>query len=200
MPIVYGDPISGNCQKVRWVAAHLGFAAEWRDVDLSKGETRTPEFLAMNPDGRVPILVLDDGRVLAESNAIISYLARGSALVPEEPFARAKMLQWLFWEQYSHEPYIAVRRFQLVYLRRAADSLDPRLFERGNAALALMDRHLSGAPFMVGDSPTLADVALVAYTRLAPEGGFELAAYPAVTGWIARVETALGIEDRAPRE
>lgn len=107
MTILHGDPISGSCQKVHWTADHLGIATEWRDVDLLKGETRTPEFLALNPDGRVPNLVLDDGRVLSESNAIIAYLARGSALVPGEPFTHAKMLQWMFWEQYSHEPYVA---------------------------------------------------------------------------------------------
>ncbi len=193
MPIVYGDPISGNCQKVRWVATYLGIAHEWREVDLLKGDTRRPEFLALNPDGRVPILVLDDGRALAESNAIIAYLARDSALVPEEPFARAKMLQWMFWEQYSHEPYIAVRRFQMRYLGRDADSLEPRLLDRGNAALALMEAHLRASPFIVGEGPSLADVALVAYTRLAPEGGFDLAAFPAVTAWIARAEAAIGI-------
>lgn len=195
MPIIYGDPISGNCQKVRWTAAHLGIATQWRDVDVLKGETRTPDFLALNPDGRVPILVLDDGRVLSESNAIIAYLARGSDLVPGEPFAQAKMLQWMFWEQYSHEPYIAVRRFQMVYLGRTSESLDPRLMERGNAALALLEAHLRSARFLAGQSASLADIALVAYTRLAPQGGFDLAAYPAVTAWIARVEAAIGIED-----
>ena len=195
MPTIYGDAISGNCMKVRWVAAHLRIDAAWREVDLMAGETRRPDFLALNPDGRVPILVRDDGSVLAESNAIIAYLARGSALIPDDPFLHAKMLQWMFWEQYSHEPYIAVRRFQLVYLKRDPAMLDPRLMERGQAALALMESQLSRGPYFVGERVSLADVALLAYTRLAPEGGFDLSAYPALTGWIARVAAALGIRN-----
>ncbi|WP_232629725.1 glutathione S-transferase family protein [Methylobacterium sp. Leaf118] len=193
MLIVYGDQTSGNCLKVVWVAAHLGIALDWREVDILRGETRTPAFLALNPDGRVPTLVLEDGRTLAESNAIIGYLARGSALVPADAFARAKMRQWLFWEQYSHEPYIAVRRFQRVCLGRADAEIDPKLAERGHAALALMEGALAGQPFLVGAAVSLADVALVAYTRLAHEGGFDLAPTPALRAWIARVESALGI-------
>ena len=195
MAILYGDRISGNCLKVKWVAAHLGIDLDWREIDLMKGETRTPDFLALNPAGRIPVLVLDDGRVLCESNAIIAYLAQGSGLIPDDPFAQAQMLQWMFWEQYSHEPYIAVRRFRRRYLGMAEADLDPILFERGNAALALMQQHLGARAFMVGEEPTLADVALVAYTRMAHEGGFDLSGYPAVQAWIARVETALGIVD-----
>jgi glutathione S-transferase len=190
---IYGDPGSGNCLKVKWVAAHLGLPAIWRDVDVPGGGTRTPEFLALNPAGRVPIVVLPDGAVLSESNAIIAYLAEGSSLIPRAPFARARMLQWMFWEQYSHEPYIAVRRYQLRYLKRAPDDLDPKLAERGADALRLMEAALVRATFLVGDALTLADVALVAYTRMAHEGGFDLAAYPAIRAWIARVEAGLGI-------
>jgi glutathione S-transferase len=141
----------------------------------------------------MPTLVLEDGRSLSESNAIIGFLARDSALIPADAFAQAKMRQWLFWEQYSHEPFIAVRRFQLLYLGRTEASLDPRLFERGHAALALMEGTLADRPFLVGDALSLADVALVAYTRLAHEGGFDLLPYPALRAWIARVETALGM-------
>ena len=195
MPTIYGDRMSGNCLKVRWVAAHLGIEAAWRDVDVTGGETRGPAFLALNPDGRVPILVLDDGRVLAESNAIACFLAQGSALIPGDPFAHARMLQWMFWEQYSHEPYIAVRRFQMHYLGRPEAELDPRLHERGCAALALMERHLTDRAYFVGAGPTLADVALVAYTRVAGEGGFDLTGLPAVTAWIGHCETVLGIRD-----
>ena len=195
MPTVYGDRKSGNCLKVAWVAAHLGIALDWREVDILRGETRTPAFLALNPDGRVPTLVLEDGRTLSESNAIIGYLARDSALVPADAFARAKMRQWLFWEQYSHEPYIAVRRFQRLYLGRAEAEIDPRLAERGHAALGLMEGALAAQAFLVGEAVSLADVALVAYTRLAHEGGFDLAPYPALRAWIARVEAALGITD-----
>jgi glutathione S-transferase len=193
MLTVYGDRKSGNCLKVAWVAAHLGIDLDWREVDILKGETRTPGFLALNPDGRVPTLVLEDGRSLSESNAIIGFLACASALIPADAFAQAKMRQWLFWEQYSHEPFIAVRRFQLLYLGRTEASLDPRLFERGHAALALMEGTLADRPFLVGDALSLADVALVAYTRLAHEGGFDLLPYPALRAWIARVETALGM-------
>jgi glutathione S-transferase len=190
---IYGDPGSGNCLKVQWVADHLGLPSVWRDVDVPGGGTRTPAFLALNPAGRVPIVVFPDGTVLSESNAIIIHLAEGSELIPEVPLARARMLQWLFWEQYSHEPYIAVRRYQLHYLKRAPDELDPKLAERGMDALRLMERTLSGSAFMASGTLTLADVALVAYTRMAHEGGFDLAPYPAIRAWIGRVEAGLGI-------
>ena len=190
---IYGDPGSGNCLKVKWVAAHLGIPATWRDVDVPGGGTRRPEFLALNPAGRVPIVVFPDGAVLSESNAIIIHLAEGSALIPQASFARARMLQWLFWEQYSHEPYIAVRRYQLHYLKKKPDDLDPKLAERGADALRLMEGTLERSAFLAGDTLTLADVALVAYTRMAHEGGFDLADYPVIRGWIARVEAGLGI-------
>ncbi len=191
--IIYGDPGSGNCLKVKWVAAHLGLPATWRDVDVPGGGTRRPEFLALNPAGRVPIVVFPDGAVLSESNAIILYLAEASALIPQAAFPRARMLQWMFWEQYSHEPYIAVRRYQLHYLRRAPEELDPKLAERGADALRLMEGTLQGSAFLAGDALSLADVACVAYTRMAHEGGFDLADYPAIRRWIAQVETGLGI-------
>lgn len=190
---IYGDPGSGNCLKVKWVAAHLRIPAAWCDVDVPGGGTRRPEFLALNPAGRVPIVVFADGTVLSESNAIIFHLAEGSDLIPQAAFARARMLQWMFWEQYSHEPYIAVRRYQLHYLKRSPDDLDPKLAERGTDALRLMEGTLARSAFLVGDILTLADVALVAYTRMAHEGGFDLADYPAIRGWISRVEAGLGI-------
>lgn len=191
--IIYGDPGSGNCLKVKWVADHLGIPATWRTIDVPGGGAREPAFLALNPAGRVPLVVFPDGETLSESNAIIIHLAEGSALIPEAARARARMLQWMFWEQYSHEPYIAVRRYQLHYLKRSPDDLDPRLSERGADALRLMQGALDRSAFLVGDRLTLADVALVAYTRMAHEGGFDLAPYPALRPWIARVETALGI-------
>jgi glutathione S-transferase len=190
---IYGDPGSGNCLKVKWVAAHLGIPAIWHDVDVPGGGTRTPAFLALNPAGRVPIVVFPDGAILSESNAIIVHLADGSHLIPQAPFDRARMLQWMFWEQYSHEPYIAVRRYQLHYLKRSPADLDPKLAERGADALALMEGTLGRSTFMAGDALTLADIALVAYTRMAHEGGFDLAAFPAVRAWIGRVEAGLGI-------
>jgi glutathione S-transferase len=196
--VIYGDRISGNCLKVKWIADHLGLTYEWRDIDITKDETRTPEFLAMNPDGRVPVLVLPDGRTLAESNAIIMFLAGSSHLVPRDNFERAKMMQWLFWEQYSHEPYIAVRRFQMLYLGKKPEELDPKLLERGNRALGIMEQQLDRTPFMTGSTVTLADLALIAYTRLAHEGGFDLALYPAVTRWVRHTEGVLGINAIVP--
>lgn len=190
---VYGDSKSGNCLKVKWVAAHLGKPAEWIEIDITKGESRTPEFLAMNPAGQVPTVVLDDGRTLAQSNAIILHLAEGSALIPADAYDRARMYEWLFWEQYSHEPYVAVARFRVVYDGVAIADLDPALVKRANAAIARLETGLSASPFLVGDALSLADVALVAYTRLAPEAGIDLGAYPRVQAWVARVEEALSL-------
>ncbi|MGP9812236.1 glutathione S-transferase family protein [Rhodopseudomonas sp. NSM] len=198
---IYGDLNSGNCLKVKWVCDALSLPFQWVAVDTLKGETRTAEFLALNPAGQVPVVVLDDGRPLAQSNAIIRYLARDSDLMPRDPYLAARMDEWLFWEQYSHEPYIAVCRYQMLYLGKPAFARDPAKVERGHAALALMDRHLAGSPFLVGDKCSLADVALLAYTRLAPEGGFALGDYPAVQRWIAASEFALGLApagDAAP--
>ena len=193
MLTIYGDRISGNCLKVKWTAETLAIPYTWRDVDVTQGETRTAAFLAMNPVGQAPTVVLDDGRTLAQSNAIILYLAEGSRLVPGDAYLRAKMLEWMFWEQYSHEPYIAVARFQVKYLGKPASELESRLVERGKAALARMDAALTGGNFLVGEALTLADVALVAYTRMAADGGFALSDYPAVEAWVARIEAALPI-------
>ena len=132
---IYGDKLSGNCQKVRIVADFMRVPYEWIDVDVTKGETRTPEFLARNPFGQVPTIELSDGRHLAQSNAIVLHLARGGALVPREPLARAKVDEWMFWEQYSHEPYVAVARFHMVYRKESAATRDPKVVERGEKAL-----------------------------------------------------------------
>ncbi|WGF88821.1 glutathione S-transferase family protein [Marinivivus vitaminiproducens] len=190
---VLGDSISGNCLKVKWLLDHLGIRHDWQETDVLTGATRTPAFLALNPAGQVPVVVLEDGRTLAQSNAILLYFGEGSALVPADAYDRARMYGWLFWEQYSHEPYIAVRRFQMRYLGRKAEDLDPKLEERGHAALARMEDQLARTPFLVGGTPSLADIALVAYTRMADEGGFDLADYPSVQAWIGRTEAALGI-------
>jgi glutathione S-transferase len=191
---IYGDSISGNCLKVKWVADLLGLSHEWVETDIMKGESRTPAYLAMNPAGQVPAVILDDGRPLAQSNAIILHLAEGSPLIPTDAYDRAKMLEWMFWEQYSHEPYVAVARFQVRYQGKAAADLEPRIVERGKGALQRLEDGLAGgSPFLVGDALSLADVALVAYTRVAEEGGFRLADYPRVQAWIGRVEQALRI-------
>ena len=190
---IYGDSISGNCLKVKWVADFLGHPYTWIETDILKGESRTAEYLAMNPAGQVPAAVLDDGRPLAQSNAIILHLAEGSSLIPADPYDRARMYEWMFWEQYSHEPYVAVARFQVTYLGKPVEDLEPRIVERGGAALQRMELGLAESPFLVGDAVSLADVALVAYTRVAHEGGFCLDLYPAVKAWVGRVEQALNI-------
>ena len=195
MITIHGDPISGNCLKVKWTAERLAVPFVWIDVDVVKAESRTPEFLALNPAGQVPTVVLDDGRVLAQSNAIILHLAEGSPLIPADAYERAKMFEWLFWEQYSHEPYIAVARFQMRYLGKPRGEIDPKIIQRGETALALLNERLEGREFLVGGGLTLADIALVAYTRMAADGGFSLRDYPAVEAWVGRVETELPIRD-----
>ena len=196
MITIYGDPGSGNCLKVKWTAEYLGIPFTWKDIDVTKAETRTPVFLAMNPAGQVPTVVLDDGRPLAQSNAIILHLAEGSPLIPTDHYVRAKMLEWMFWEQYSHEPAIAVARFQMKYLGKRRDELDPKLIDRGEAALARLEQGLTG-DYLVGGRVSLADISLVAYTRMAGDGGFNLSAYPAIRAWVARVEAAIPIRDPA---
>jgi glutathione S-transferase len=194
---IYGDSISGNCLKVKWTAEKLGLPFHWIEVDILKGESRTPEFLARNPAGQVPMVILDDGRSLAQSNAILVHLAEGSDLIPADPYDRARMFEWLFWEQYSHEPYVAVARFQVKYLGKSPAEVEPRIMERGAAALARLESALAASSFLVGERLSLADIALVAYTRMAHDGGFNLADYPATQAWVARVEAALPIRDPA---
>jgi glutathione S-transferase len=190
---IHGDLASGNCLKVKFVCDYLGLAYDWVAVDILKGESRTETFLALNPLGQVPVLELDDGRTLAQSNAILLYLGEGTALLPADPYARAKVAEWLFWEQYSHEPYIAVCRFHMHYKGEPKETREPWRVDRGEAALDAMDQALTDRAFLVGDGLTLADVALLAYTRVAHEGGFDIASRPAVQAWIARCEAALGL-------
>jgi glutathione S-transferase len=191
---IYGDLGSGNCLKVKYTADHLGLPYTWVHVDIMKGETRTPEFLGPFPKGRIPAIEFDDGRCLAESNAIIRYLARGSALLPDDAFLQAKIDEWLFWEQYSHEPYVATTRYHIVYLKRSMDQREAWRVERGEDALDLMDDVLNEGTWLVGESMTIADIALLPYTRLAHEGGFDLSSRPDVRVWIANCEAALGLE------
>lgn len=191
---LYGSSDSGNCLKTKWVAELMGVPFEWIEIKSFSGATRTPEFLAINPAGQVPVAVLADGRILAQSNAIMLFLAERSELVPAGAYARAKMFEWLFWEQYSHEPAIAVRIARKHFLGQSDAELDPALLAKGNAALARMELQLAQTPFLVGAALTLADIALVAYTRNAHLGGFELATYPSVRAWVAQVEAKLGLE------
>jgi len=194
---IYGDSNSGNCLKVKWVCDRLALPYDWIEIDTLKGETRTAQFLKINSAGQVPAIEFDDGRTLAQSNAIIRYLALGSDLIPSDALAAAKMDEWLFWEQYSHEPYIAVCRFQMVYLGKSVSDLDPDKVKRGYAALARMESQLAATRFLVGSAVSLADVALLAYTRLAHQGGFHLDGYAAVRRWIGETSQALGLAPAA---
>jgi glutathione S-transferase len=190
--ILHEDPISLNCYKIRLTAAHLGVTLERRSYDIMKGETRAPEFLAeINANGRIPVLQ-DGDRFLPESNAACFYLADGSGLVPAERFERADMLRWMFWEQYSHEPNVAAVRAWLTIVGVDALSEAQRLMlpvkrAAGEAALALMDRHLADRAWLVGDSLSLADICLFPYTEVAEDGGFDLGRYRAVGAWLERV-------------
>ena len=190
---IYGDLGSGNCLKVKYTADKLGLAYDWVPIDTMKGETRTPDFLARFPMARIPGVEFPDGRRLAESNAIIRYLGQGTALLPDDGFAQAKVDECLFWEQYSHEPYVAVCRFHMVYLGRAEEAREPWRVERGEAALDLMERSLAGRTWLAGETMTVADIALLPYTRLAHEGGFDLSTRSNLRGWIERCENGLGL-------
>ena len=199
---LYGDSISGNCMKPKWTADLLGIDYDWIEIDILNGGTQSEEFLSVNPVGQVPLARWPNGRVLPQSNAIMLYLAEeaGSDLVPSDPFTRAQMMSWLFWEQYSHETAIAVRRFQKHYLKKSEDEIDPGLMAKGRRALGVMEMQLTYTDWLVGDSLTLADIALVAYTRLAHEGGFDLSKFPSVERWVSHVEGALGIGHAMPKE
>ncbi|WP_285712437.1 glutathione S-transferase family protein [Erythrobacter oryzae] len=198
---LHEDPRSGNCYKIALTAALLGLPLARKAYDITRGETRTPEFLAhINANGRIPVLQIGEGadaRFLPESNAACWYLAHGSALIPADRFAQADMLRWMFFEQYNHEPNVATLRFWVSIL--GEDNLSPEQRAAipakragGDAALALMDRHLEDNAFFCGDAPSLADIALFAYTHVAGEGGFTLSDYPAVQAWIARIEALPG--------
>ncbi len=185
---------SGNCYKVELLLEQLGRPYRWVEVDSAAGQTRTAQFLAMNPNGKVPLLEVDPDHRLAESNAILCYLAEGSPLLPQDAWQRAQVLQWLFFEQYSHEPYVAVARFICRWLpadhpRRAEL---PRLRERGAQALAVMEQQLARQPFLAGSGYSIADIALFAYTHAAADGGFDLSAYPQIDAWLERVRAQPG--------
>jgi glutathione S-transferase len=179
---------SGNGYKVRLLLSHLDIPHERIEMDILKGETRTDEYLALNPNGRIPLLVFEDGRTLAESNAILFFLAQNSAYWPEDSFLRAQALQWMFFEQYSHEPYIAVVRFWTFAGELGAHEAElPERRKRGEDALDVMEKHLSQSAFFVGDQYSIADIALYAYTHVAHEGGFDLSGRPNLNAWLARV-------------
>jgi glutathione S-transferase len=191
MPILHQMPMSGNCYKVRLAAHQLGVPLTLKDYPLHGGVTREPPFLAKNPNGRVPLLELEDGRCLPESDAILWYLAEGTPLQPSDAWSRAEALSWMFFEQYSHEPYIAVARFWLAYAKpeelEKKRHLVPEWHAKGNAALGVMETHLAQHDWFAGGHYSIVDIALYGYTHSAGEGGFELAAHPAVSRWLARV-------------
>ena len=191
--VIYGDVRSGNCLKVRWAADRLGLAYDWVEVDFVAGQARTPEFRRLNPAAQVPTVLFEDGRSLAQSNAIIWHLARGGDLLPSDPYWLSKTLEWLFWEQSSHEPYLGMRLYHRLYLRTPERRIPRDLQVEGEAALARMETWLSGAPFLVNGRLTVADIALLPYTRWAPQAGFPLERYPNVRAWVARTEAELGL-------
>jgi glutathione S-transferase len=195
MPLLYDSPVSGNCYKVRLLLAHLGIPVERRTVDVVDRSNRAELLGDINPALSVPTIVLDDGRPLGESGAILWFFGEGSRFAPTDPYERAQVLQWMFFEQNQHEPTIAVVRFWLAYSGRPpgdfAGQLEPRT-AGGYRALAAMERHLDGRSFFVGDSLTLADIALYAYTHVAHEGGFDLSSYPAIQAWLDRVAAEPG--------
>jgi glutathione S-transferase len=192
--VLYNSPVSGNCYKVRLLLAHLGLEYERRTMDVVDRSNRPEVLGGLNPALRVPTLVLDDGKPLAESGAILWFLGEGTRFVPEDPYERAQVLQWMFFEQYDHEPAIAVPRFWLAYSGRADDFADqlPERQAAGRRALAAMDEHLRSRTYLVGERLTLADLALYAYTHVAHEGGFDLAPYPALGEWLDRVASEPG--------
>ncbi len=186
---VYGDYRSGNCYKVKLMLHLLGREYQWLPIDILKGETQTAEFLAKNPNGKIPVLELEDGTFLWESNAILNFLADGSEFIPNEPRLRTQMLQWQFFEQYSHEPYVAVARFIQLYqgMPEARREEYEVCHVRGHKAFRVMEQQLQRTPYLVGEQYTLADIALYAYTHVAHEGGFDLSGYPAINAWLACV-------------
>ena len=190
---LHGNLGSGNCLKVKYIADATGTPFVLHEIASRSGATATPQFLALNPAGQMPVIVLDDGRTLAQSNAILRYLALGSRFIPADPYDAAKVDEWLFWEQYSHEPTVAVARARVVYDGQTFAELDSGLVARANKALDLMEQALTGRTFLVGNSMTIADIALLAYTRQAPQGGLDLNGRPALLRWIAACEHELGL-------
>ncbi|WP_417880653.1 glutathione S-transferase family protein [Vibrio sp.] len=192
--LVYGDLQSGNCLKVKLLLSFLNIQHDWQYVDILNKETQTSEFLSLNPNGKIPTIVFDNGQVLCESNAILSYFAEGTRYLPTDRYQKAKVYEWLFFEQYSHEPYIAVARFIQKYQGMPEHRLEEyqSLQSGGHKALKIMEQQLSQSAFLVGNSISIADIALYSYTHVAHEGGFELASYPNIERWIDSIGSMEG--------
>lgn len=188
---VYGDMRSGNCYKIKLLMRFLDIEHDWQHVDVLAGETRTPDFMDKNSNAKIPLLEIDNKVYLSESNAILNYLAEGTEYLPDSGLPRARVLEWQFFEQYSHEPYIAVARFINKFLDMPPDRLEEYESKRagGYKALSVMEHQLGITPFLVGESPTIADISLYAYTHVCHEGGFDLQGYPAIRAWLKRIET-----------
>ncbi|MEM6349367.1 MAG: glutathione S-transferase family protein [Cyanobacteria bacterium P01_D01_bin.14] len=186
---VFGDRQSGNCYKVKLLLNHLDRDYQWQEVDILAGDTRSEAFLRKNPNGKIPLLELSSGEYLTESNAILNYLAHGTPYLPEDALTRARVLSWQFFEQYSHEPYIAVARFIAKYLGLPDDRRQEYEAKQagGRKALTVIEQTLTSSPYVVGSTLTIADISLYAYTHVAHEGGFDLSVYPAVQDWLQRV-------------
>ena len=200
MLTAYGYSPSGNCWKVKTILGMTGHAFDWVEVNSNAGGARTPEFLALNPNGKIPIVKLDNGEVITESNAILLHFAEGTRLLPPPGLARTRVVEWLFFEQYSHEPYIAVGRQLVSYLggREKHAARLPDIWERGHKALKVMENRLAAHKYLAGDSLSIADIALYAYTHRAGEGDFDLSPYPGLRAWLARVGAEPGIVSIAP--
>lgn len=187
---LYGMTGSGNCWKPAVLMRQLGLPFEWVEVDILKGESRSAEYLKKNPNGKVPLLEIAPEKFLAESNAMLCYLAEGSKLLPADRWQRAKVMEWLFFEQYSHEPYVATVRFWVHFLKKQ-DEWKEKIAEamkKGHAALGVMEQQLTRTPFLIGGNYSIADIALYAYTHVAHQGGYDMAAYPAIKAWMKRIE------------
>ncbi|WP_206486100.1 glutathione S-transferase family protein [Thalassotalea sp. G2M2-11] len=188
---IYGDVHSGNCYKIKLLTALVDIEHEWIDVDILANETQSESFLEKNPNGKIPLLELDDGRYLSESNAILNFLVSGTAFEPQDAYENAKIQQWQFFEQYSHEPFIAVARFIAKYLGlpEARKAEYEAKQEGGHKALKVMEEQLTKTPYLVGNKLTAADISLYGYTHVAHEGGFELDSYPAIQAWLVRIQS-----------
>lgn len=190
---IFGDRTSGNCLKILYAVNWLGLETQWIDVDIYNGESRTPAFLARNPTGQVPAVEIKNGEFLSQSNAILLYLAHGTELLPDDRVTQARVHEWLFWEQYNHEPSIAVVRSDLLFRGKSQADLDPARVARGEESLDRMELHLADRNWFVSNAISVADISLIAYTRLAGDGGFDLDTRPSVQNWISRCEAALKI-------
>lgn len=188
---IFGDIQSGNCYKVKLLLSLLDISHEWVEVDILAGETSKPDFVKMNPNSKIPVLELENDQYLSESNAILSYLAEATAYLSEDRYLRAKTLQWMFFEQYSHEPYIAVARYIAKYLGLPEDRRADYESKQagGHKALRVMETQLAKTPYLVGETPTIADICLYGYTHVAHEGGFELEQYPGIQAWLKHIQS-----------